>query len=64
MSKIVARIEPFCGDCQKNSAYGQQGSAELLRMSKRSLFKYFNTSPEIIRLAVMPYIVSHSRSAK
>jgi hypothetical protein len=30
-----------------------RGSASLLGMSKRSPFRYFRSSPEIIRLAVM-----------
>ena len=33
-----------------------RGSATLLGMSKRNPFRYFRTSPEIIRLAVMMYV--------
>ncbi len=32
------------------------GLATLLRMTQRSPFRYFRTSPDIIRLAVMMYV--------
>ena len=33
-----------------------RGPATLICMTKRSPFRYFRTSPEIIRLAVMLYV--------
>ena len=35
-----------------------RGPTTLLGISKLSPFRYFRTSPEIIRLAVMPYVRS------
>ena len=34
-----------------------RGAAELGNMTKPSLFRYFRKSSEIIRLAVMPYVL-------
>jgi transposase-like protein len=35
---------------------GCNESSSFLRMTSKNLFKYFKTSPEIVRLAVMFYV--------
>jgi hypothetical protein len=50
------RLEDVRGSCQSNSACGGAGGWVAFRMTKPNPFKYFKTSPEIIRLAVMMYV--------
>ncbi|CUH46529.1 hypothetical protein RUA4292_00695 [Ruegeria atlantica] len=42
--------------CQKKLIEAGSASTSRRRITKRSPFRYFKTSPEIIRLAVMMYV--------
>jgi putative transposase len=53
----LAGAEALSGPCQRNLTLSQPGGAfSLSDMTQRSPFRYFKTSPEVIRLAVMLYV--------
>jgi putative transposase len=61
MSKTTNKFSPEVREradrrCQRNRLERRRAGAWARRMSKRSPFRYFKTSPEIIRLAVMLYV--------
>ena len=53
---MSARRRHSARRCQSDAARAGQGACYPLGMIKRSPFRYFRTSPEVVRLAVMLYI--------
>jgi len=51
-----ANTSPGNGTVRQNPLGADSAVSQLRRMTKRSPFRYFKTSPEIIRLAVMMYV--------